>query len=107
MEKEIYKLFFQVLTSECIKRGVFIRNTWIADMGYVGKSAIVNAKNLSHDQNWFDHSRDLLAMVNHFKKQTPRPIVGLGHSMGGCQIAHMSILHPNLFHSLILIEPAI
>jgi pimeloyl-ACP methyl ester carboxylesterase len=107
MVKEIYEPFFQILTSKCMERGVFIRNVWIADMGCVGKSAIVNARNLSHDQNWFDHSRDLLAMVNHFRKQIPRPIVGFGHSMGGCQIAHLATLHPNLFHSLILIEPAI
>ena len=33
-----------------------------------------------------DHSRDLLLMINHFREQMPRPIVGIGHSLGGCQM---------------------
>jgi hypothetical protein len=30
-----------------------------------------------------DHPRDLFLMINHFRDQMPRPIVGLGHSFGG------------------------
>lgn len=33
--------------------------------------------------SWFDHARDIIALVNHFHAQMPRPIVGVGHSMGG------------------------
>lgn len=33
--------------------------------------------------SWFDHPRDLLHMINHFRSQIPRPLVGIGHSMGG------------------------
>lgn len=33
--------------------------------------------------SWMDHSRDLFLMINHFRDQMPRPIVGLGHSFGG------------------------
>ena len=36
--------------------------------------------------NWFDHSRDLLKMINHFEERMPRPIVGIGHSMGTTQL---------------------
>jgi pimeloyl-ACP methyl ester carboxylesterase len=37
----------------------------------------------------------------------PRPIVGVGHSMGGCQIANLALIHPRLFETLILIDPVI
>lgn len=36
--------------------------------------------------NWFDHSRDLLRMVNRFEERMPRPIVGIAHSMGSAQL---------------------
>ena len=37
----------------------------------------------------------------------PRPIIGVGHSMGGAQLANLALLHPRLFESLILIDPVI
>ena len=36
--------------------------------------------------SWWDHSRDLLHLINVFSDQMPRPIVGLGHSLGGTQM---------------------
>jgi pimeloyl-ACP methyl ester carboxylesterase len=56
---------------------------------------------------WLDHSRDLLHMVNIFRDEMPRPIMGVGHSMGGAQLAYLASLHPRLFESLILIDPVI
>lgn len=38
--------------------------------------------------SWFDHPRDLLHLVNVKRAEMPRPIVGVGHSMGG---AHLSV----------------
>jgi pimeloyl-ACP methyl ester carboxylesterase len=46
-------------------------------------------------------------MVNIFRDQMPRPIVGVGHSFGGCQLANLALLHPRLFESLILLDPVI
>ncbi|THC96242.1 hypothetical protein EYZ11_004276 [Aspergillus tanneri] len=37
----------------------------------------------------------------------PHPIVGIAHSMGGMQLAHLSLMHPSLFQALVLIEPVI
>lgn len=55
--------------------------------------------------SWIDHSLDLLLMVNHF--QLPRPIMGIGHSMGGNELVGLSLMHPRLFCGLILIDPVI
>lgn len=46
-------------------------------------------------------------MVNVFRAQMPRPIIGVGHSMGGCQLANLALLHPRLFQTLILLDPVI
>ena len=56
---------------------------------------------------WSDHSRDLLHLINTFASEMPRPIIGLGHSMGCAQLVNLSLFHPRLFHTLILIDPAI
>jgi hypothetical protein len=36
--------------------------------------------------SWHDHARDLLHMINYFRKEMPRPIVGVGHSAGGTEL---------------------
>jgi pimeloyl-ACP methyl ester carboxylesterase len=46
-------------------------------------------------------------MVNIFRDQMPRPLIGVGHSMGGCQLANLALLHPRLLESLILVDPVI
>lgn len=57
--------------------------------------------------SWTDHSRDLLHLVNTFRDRMPRPIIGVGHSMGACQIVNLALMHPSLFSTLVLIEPGI
>lgn len=43
--------------------------------------------------SWLDHSRDLLHIINHFRDDMPRPIVGIGHSFGAAQLyATLTIL---------------
>ena len=34
----------------------------------------------------FDGSRDMLHMINHFRDEMPRPLMGVGHSLGGTQL---------------------
>ena len=34
----------------------------------------------------FDGSRDLLHMINHFRDEMPRPLMGVGHSLGETQL---------------------
>jgi pimeloyl-ACP methyl ester carboxylesterase len=44
-------------------------------------------------------------MVNHFRDQMPRPIIGIGHSMGGNNLVNLSLMHPRLMETLILVDP--
>ncbi|KAJ5946615.1 hypothetical protein N7454_003454 [Penicillium verhagenii] len=46
-------------------------------------------------------------MINHFRDQIPRPIIGVAHSMGCAILVNLSIIHPRLLSTLILIEPVI
>ena len=101
MFKELYEPLFEDLLKHCRVR---IRGIWIADVASQGASAVLNEENLGNSPDYSDHSRDLLHMVNVFRNEMPEPIVGLGHSMGSISIILLSILHPSLFASLVLIE---
>lgn len=84
--------------------GPQIRSIWMADTSHMGYSGALNAQNLGENNNFFDHSRDLLCMVNTFRTEMPAPIIGLGHSMGTISLAFLSFMHPRLFAALIFIE---
>lgn len=62
---------------------------------------IVHTKQAS----WFDHARDLLHLTNVFRAQMPRPLIGLGHSFGGCIVVNVALMHPRLFSGLVMIDP--
>ncbi|OJK03199.1 hypothetical protein ASPACDRAFT_1886201 [Aspergillus aculeatus ATCC 16872] len=67
-----------------------IRSIWIADVAHQGQSGILNEAFIGHDPDWFDHGRDLLSIINHFQDQIPRPLIGIGHSMGGMQLSSLT-----------------
>jgi hypothetical protein len=71
-----------------------------------------------------DHARDLLLLVNYFRSQMVRPLVGIGHSFGGTIMymlplaprfvyslrpssANLAYIHPRLFTTVILLDPVI
>lgn len=105
--KELYEPLWDELLKRANQSGFSIRGIWIADVVHQGTSSVLNEDKLGNDPSWLDHSRDLLHMVNVFRKQMPRPIVGVGHSMGGCQIANLALMHPRLFETLVLVDPVI
>ena len=102
--KELYEPLWADLHAQLKLVNIRIRSIWIADVAYQGASSVLNERDLGNDPHWFDHSRDLFLMVNHFRTSMPRPIVGVGHSMGGAQLANLSLIHPRLFTSLSLIH---
>ncbi|KAL4904982.1 hypothetical protein BDW74DRAFT_168124 [Aspergillus multicolor] len=105
--KELYEPIWEALYSRLCSYGIRIRSIWIADAANQNASGQVNEKVRGDDPSWFDHSRDLLYMINQFKEEMPQPIVGIGHSYGCGQLVFLSLIHPRLFTSLILIEPVI
>ncbi|KAJ5155771.1 toxin biosynthesis protein [Penicillium capsulatum] len=105
--KELYEPLWERLSAQLKTQSVPLRAIWIADVSHQGASGVLNEEIQSDTTNWYDHSRDLLHMVNHFREEFPRPIIGVAHSMGCAQLVHLSILHPRLFSTLILIEPVI
>ena len=84
-----------------------IRSIWTAAPTHESDSSTLNSESLGDDTNYFDHSRDLLHLINSHRNEFPRPILGLGHSRGALQLVHLSILHPRLLSGLVLIEPLI
>ena len=105
--KELYEPLWDDVYRKCKQTGLTIRSIWIADVVNQGQSAVLNEDKLGNDPSWFDFSRDYLLMINHFRKEMPRPLVGIGHSMGGAILANLSLMHPRLLSTLILIDPVI
>lgn len=105
--KELYEPLWDDLYRALRVQGQAIRSIWIADVAQQGMSGVLNEEKLGNDPSWLDHSRDLLHMINHFRKEISRPLVGIGHSMGGNQLVNMAYIHPRLLTSLVLIDPVI
>ncbi|KAL4919838.1 Alpha/beta hydrolase family-domain-containing protein [Aspergillus aurantiobrunneus] len=101
------KPIWEEIYSNLKRYGVRIRSIWIADTASQGASGVLNEEKLGNDPSWFDHARDLLSMINQFKADMPGPIIGIGHSLGTVQLAFLSLMHPRLLTSLVMIEPVI
>jgi hypothetical protein len=84
--KELYEPLFEDLLSQSKHQQWRIRGIWIADLAHQGHSSVLNESLLGNDPGWDDHSRDLLHMVNLKRDEMPRPLIGMGHSVGGCQL---------------------
>lgn len=108
MHKELYEPFFESLYLALKeKHGLLVSSIWIADHCVGGASALLNEEVLGNDVSWFDHSRDVLCMVNAFRGEMKRPLVGLGHSMGGAQAVAAATFHPRLFEAVSPGSPAL
>ncbi|KFY12054.1 hypothetical protein V492_04119 [Pseudogymnoascus sp. VKM F-4246] len=104
---ELYEPLWDELYLRSKANGFRIRSIWISDAAHQNQSAALNEKKLGNDPSWWDHPRDLLHMVNHFRKEMPLPLFGVGHSFGGHNLATVSLIHPRLFTSLTLLDPVI
>lgn len=71
--------------------------------GY-GDAASVDPTNLE----WRDYGHDALAAARAVSAQHDgRPIVGVGHSMGGASLLMASLVEPSLFQALFVFEPIV
>ncbi|HAI15415.1 MAG TPA: alpha/beta hydrolase, partial [Gammaproteobacteria bacterium] len=57
----------------------------------------------SEMKSWRPLGEDLLLLL----KQLGRPNISVGHSMGAAAIVMAAVKHPELFRSIVLIEPVI
>ena len=105
--KELYEPLWDSLLQHSKKSGFRIRHIFIADVAHQGYSGVLNESKLGNDPSWFDHPRDLYNLVNHFRCDFIRPVVGIGHSMGGNNLINLSLMHPRLFTTLLLIDPVV
>ncbi|KAK0659977.1 Abhydrolase domain-containing protein mpaH [Lasiodiplodia hormozganensis] len=105
--KELYEPLWEEILQRSRSAGFSIRSIWIADVAHQGASGVLNEHKLGNDPSWFDHPRDLLHMVNTFRDEMIRPIVGVGHSLGGNNLINLSLLHPRLLETLILLDPVV
>ncbi|KAL2813466.1 hypothetical protein BDW59DRAFT_178235 [Aspergillus cavernicola] len=96
-------LWEHLLTLKTVK----IKAIWIADCSHQGASGVLNQHSLGDDPNWFDHSRDLLFMVNHFRDLIKPPVMGIAHIFSCAQFVPLSMMHLRLFNSLVFVEPMI
>ncbi|KFX91528.1 hypothetical protein V490_05859 [Pseudogymnoascus sp. VKM F-3557] len=105
--KELYEPLWDEIYLRSKANGFRIRSIWIADAAHQNQSVVLNEDKLGNDPSWLDHPRDLLHMINHFRKEMPLPLFGIGHSFGGNNLAMLSLIHPRLFTSLTLLDPVI
>ncbi|KAL4909362.1 hypothetical protein BDW74DRAFT_174565 [Aspergillus multicolor] len=103
--KELYEPLWEDLHARSKKDGFRIRAIWIADSFNQGSSGVQNEEYLGNDPSWFDHSRDMLQMIQTFRHEMPRPIMSIGHSAGAVAQVFLSLMHPRLLTSLILMDP--
>ncbi|TLS20824.1 uncharacterized protein PpBr36_10879 [Pyricularia pennisetigena] len=103
LPKELYEPLWDDILAQSSAHGFRIRSIWVPDMAWQGESGLVNKEKLGNDPSWADAERDILQMITHFR--LPAPMVGIGHSLGGPVLAGVSLLHPRLFRSILILEP--
>lgn len=107
--KEMYEPLFEDLIATCQSQSppIVIRSIWIADIASQNASSILNENLLGNDPGWYDHARDLTHLINLKRADMPRPIFGLGHSVGGNNLVNVSLFNPRLLEGIILVDPVI
>ncbi|KAE8377720.1 Alpha/Beta hydrolase protein [Aspergillus bertholletiae] len=105
--KELYEPLWDEIYHRLKHNGIHIRSIWIADAPSMGMSGVLNEDKISLDYSWMDSARDLFLMINHFRDQMPRPLVGIGHSFGGNILANLALMHPCLLTTLVFLDPSI
>ena len=105
--KEMYEPFYDELLTQFESHGLRIRSIWSVDKSDHGASGVLNEHTQGDDPSSSDLSRDLLNMVNMYRDQMTLPIVGIGHSMGATALFELSLIHPRLFASLVVIDPVV
>lgn len=105
MFKELYEPMWEDLCQISERQGLRIRSIWMVDASDHGHSAVLNEGMQSENVNHSNYALDVLAMINMYRDEMPSPLVGFGHSLGAMALVQLSNMHPQLFSSLILVDP--
>lgn len=105
--KEMYEPLWDELLDQCRVHGIRIRSIWIADISNHGASGVLNEHVQGDDPSFYDNALDIMQMINTFRDRMPQPIIGFGHSMGGNTLIHLSLIHPRILVSLVLLDPVV
>ncbi|KAH8705369.1 hypothetical protein BGW36DRAFT_353778 [Talaromyces proteolyticus] len=98
MPKELYEPLWEELYRQSTFSSKFsIDSIWIADLVNTGISATLNEEKLGDGPSWIEDSRDMFLLINLFRNQMRRPLIGLAHSAGGVILSHLDFFHPRLF----------
>lgn len=100
--KECYEPFFD----ELLNAGTPIRGIWIMDHASYAESWTLNQHLYGDEVHWTDASRDIWAVIHHFQRELPPPLVGIGQSLWTGHLTLLSTWHPRLFEGIIMMEPA-
>ncbi|KAK9479663.1 Alpha/Beta hydrolase protein [Lipomyces japonicus] len=103
--KELYEPLFIDIVNLSETQNIKIRQIFIADVVNQGASGIKNEAKLGDLFDWLDNARDIYLAIQQLNM--PQPIIALGHSMGGAILFYLSAYNPNLFISLIGLDPMI
>ena len=101
--QELYEPFWADLYHFLSTHGIRIRSIWVPTTS--SYNTLLNSSLIHDPVSAFDHTRDILHMVNHFRSSILQPILGIGHSIGASQLAMASVFHPTLFAGLVLLDP--
>ncbi|KAI4236495.1 MAG: hypothetical protein LQ352_007999 [Teloschistes flavicans] len=96
---------YEPLFDELLHCSLPIRAVWAMDIAHHGASYVLNEDAIGDDHQWFDSSRDMFQMINHFQEQMPAPIVAMGQSWGCVTISMLAVWHPRLFSAIVSMEP--
>ncbi|ORY75454.1 Alpha/beta hydrolase family-domain-containing protein [Protomyces lactucae-debilis] len=97
--KELYEPFIEDL----FKENKQVKQVYILDAAHQNMSGNLNIDKLGDVVTWYDGAFDLFEMIRALK--VDGPLIGIGHSMGGCQIAYLAVIHPRLFEGIVLMDP--
>lgn len=87
--QELYEPLWDDLYEKLKAKGIAISSIWAADVAHQGASGVYNEDLIGNDPSWNDHPRDLFLMINAFRQHMKRPLVGVGHSMGGNNLINL------------------
>ncbi|KAH6711674.1 Alpha/beta hydrolase family-domain-containing protein [Leptodontidium sp. MPI-SDFR-AT-0119] len=103
--KELYEPFWEDLYHALSKSSIRIRSIWVPSVSNSGSNTHINPSLIHDPVSVFDHTRDILHLLNVFRSEILQPIIGIGHSIGASQLAMVSVYHPTLFAGLVLMDP--